>query len=229
METLYITKERFLSFSPIKQDIVHREGSLIYKHDTESKRVVERLDQHRNDPEFHKILIPEIILYEEHSNDEYTYFGYASQYYKNLRNVIEEIKKRRINPSEYFKELLVFIEYLNERDLLYWDFHQDNIVVKDKKPFILDIDDIAIGADNSDRANQREFLTEFILNTFLNCRKSVIGFKNDPTIKAYFTHESLDYMSYTFECSDEHILPYCILEELSDEEKVAKIKKIIRR
>ncbi len=222
-----ITKERFLSFPPIKQDIVHVYKGEIYKRDTASKRVVLKLDELRNDPRFNQILIPNALLFEERTT-EISYFGYKAKYYRRLKKVLEAAKKGQINLDTFFQELLSFIHLLNQEDMLYWDFHDKNILVRNGHPFLIDIDDICLNPDSDDETHQREYLTEFILNTYLECCSSVIGFKCNSIVRQTFSKEFYDYLCYTQYRSPEHILPYSILEELKDKDRVEYVKKKIK-
>ncbi len=225
MESQIITKERFLSFRPLKQDIVHVYRNQVYKYDDASKDIVLKLNEHRDDPEFKKILIPDTLLYERISEEELSYFGYKAKYYRRAKKVLQAVKSGKINIDTYFLELLQFIDLLNKNGILYWDFHDKNILVLDGHPFILDIDDICLTADADDETCQREYLTEFILNMYFEQFRSIIGYKNDTAVRNAFSREFTDYLAYTLYRSPEHILPYKILEELQDKDKVAYVKK----
>ncbi len=227
MECETITKERFLSFRPLKQDIVHVHQGEVYKRDNASKRVILKLDEHRGDPRFKQILIPDALLFEEKPT-ELNYFGYKAKYYRRLRKVLEAAKKGQIDLNQFFQELLLIIQALNQEGMLYWDFHDKNILVKNGHPFIIDIDDICLNPDADDETHQREYLTEFILNTYLECCSTIIGFKSNKTIKDAFSQQFNDYLNYTLYRSPEHILPYKILEELKDKDKVEYVKRKIK-
>lgn len=107
---------------------------------------------------------------------EREYYGYTMLYYKKIKQVTDAIKAGIIkNLGEYFDELFMIVTKLNTLKLIYWDFHENNIYTDAKgKPFILDLDDITDEDSEENLLEQKEYLTEFMLGTSCNQRKSKI-------------------------------------------------------
>ena len=225
MERIDINMESFMKMKQLKPTVIHIYKNKIYKRSPESLPIIETIDSLRHQPVFKQIAIPEAYLY-----DKKTYFGYVMQYYKKLHDVEEAIKKGIIKDIEkYALELLSIIEELNKLNLCYWDFHYQNIL-SDKKghPFILDIDDMEFFPSNEDLHSQREYLSEFLLCIYLNQRKSVLAFARQEAIQKYFSDKTLMYIDTLGDLKEEAPpLPYCIIEELHDEDKREMIKSKI--
>lgn len=225
MEKIQISLDAFNKMKPLKKDIVHLHRNQIYKYSPETLEIVTAIDSFKSNPVFNHIAVPTAYLY-----DKKTYFGYVMKYYKKLHDVEEAIKKGIIKDIEkYALELLSIIEELNKLNLCYWDFHYQNIL-SDKKghPFILDIDDMEYFPSNEDLHCQREYLSEFLLCIYLNQRKSVHAFARQEVIQKYFSDKTLMYIDTLGDLKeDAPQLPYCIIEELHDEDKREMIKSKI--
>lgn len=226
METINISIEEFNKMKKIKPDVVHLHRGQIYKHSPQSFDIIKAVDELRNEKPFQRIAVPSAYLY-----DKKGYFGYTMRYYKKLRQVEEAIAKGIIKDIEkYALELLAIIEELNKLNLCYWDFHYENILSdKQGHPFILDIDDIEYFPSNEDLHNQREYLTEFLLCMYLGQRKSVHSFAREEAIQKHFKDKTLMYIDTLGDLKEPvPELPYCIIEELQNEDKRDMIKSKIK-
>lgn len=225
MEKISINLDTFDKMRPIKKSVVHLYRNQIYKHSPESLEVVKAIESYQSKPVLKHLSVPIAYLY-----DKKAYFGYVMRYYKTLHHVEEAIKKGIIKDIEkYALELLKIIEELNKLGLFYWDFHSENVLV-DKKghPFLLDIDDIELIPTNEDLHSQREYLTEFLLCIYLNKRKSVHSFAREKIIQNTFKDSTLMYIDTLGDLKEPAPeLPYCIIEELQNEERREMIKSKI--
>lgn len=226
MERIDINMDAFMKMHQIKPTVVHLHKNKIYKRSPDTLPLINVIDSLRNEQPFKHISIPEAYLYEKE-----TYFGYIMKYYKKLKQVNTAIKKGIIKDIEKFAlELLQIVDELNKLDLCYWDFHFENILSdKQGHPFILDLDDMEYFPSNEDLHNQREYLTEFLLCIYLEKRKSVHAFARQEAIQKYFSDKTLMYIDSLGNLGVEAPeLPYCIIEELQDQEKRDMIKSKIK-
>lgn len=225
MEKISINFDTFDKMKPLKKGIVHLHRNQVYKYSPETLEIVKAIESFQHKPVLKHLAVPKAYLY-----NQKIYFGYVMKYYKGLHNVEEAIKSGIIKDIEkYALELLRIVEELNKLSLFYWDFHSENIL-SDKKghPFILDLDDIELIPTNEDLHNQREYLTEFLLCIYLNKRRSVHSFAREKIIQNTFKDSTLMYIDTLGDLKEPAPeLPYCIIEELHDEEKRELIKSKI--
>ena len=225
MDKIQINFDKFSKMKALKKDIVHLHRNKVYKHSPETLEIVTAIDSFRNNPVFQHVALPTAYLYNKKQ-----YFGYIMKYYKKLHDVEEAIKKGIIKDIEkYALELLAIIEELNKLKLCYWDFHHENILSDEQgHPFILDFDDMDYFPSNEDLHNQREYLTEFLLCIYLGKRKSVHSFAREEAIQKYFKEKTLMYIDTLGDLKEPAPdLPYCIIEELHNEDKRDMIKSKI--
>lgn len=222
MDRIQINLDKFNKMKHLKKDIVHLHQNKIYKYSPESFEIVTTIDSFKSNPVFKSISVPTAYLY-----DKKRYFGYIMKYYQKLHQVEQAIQQGIIKDIEkYALELLSIIDELNKLNLYYWDFHYKNILSDSKgHPFILDIDDMEYLPSNEDLHSQREYLAEFLLNIYLNQRKSIHALARQDAIQKYFKDQTLTYIDTLGNLGKEAPeLPYCIIEELHDIEKRDMIK-----
>ena len=149
------------------------------------------------------------------------------EYYKKLKRIREAIKSGRIKDiNEYMLNLLTIIEKLNELNLIYYDIHDNNVLVDENgKPFLIDIDDIVTIPSIEDFYQQSQYLTEFILNVYLEEYKTLRVHISDKELRKILSQKVISYMeNLTVIANPAPSLPYVLLDELKDKEKVLKLK-----
>ncbi len=225
MDRIEINLDAFNKLKPIKKGIVHLHRNKLYKHSPDTLEIVTAIDSFRTNPVFQRIAAPTAYLY-----DKKQYFGYAMNYYRKLKQVDDAIKSGIIVDIEKFSlELISIIDELNKLNLCYWDIHYLNVLSDPKgHPFILDIDDIELIPSNEDLHDQRQYLTEFILSLYLGIDKSIHQLAREEVIQKYFKDKTLMYIDTLGDLKEPvPDLPYCIIEELHDQEKRDMIKSKI--
>lgn len=225
MNKIEISIERFLRFPPLKPGIVHRHKNMVYKYSPNSLEIITAIENYRKEEVFKHMSTPKAYLFSKK-----TYFGYTMEYYKKLKKINSALNLGIIKDIEiYVLELLEIIEKLNSLNLCYWDFHNSNILSDEfGHPFIIDIDDMNYIPTHEDLHYQRQFLTEFLLNLYLEKNKDTISYYKEASIQKHFTSKTLRYLENLGNLGlDVPDLPYCIIEELSDKEKRDMIKSKI--
>ena len=222
MNKIEITPERFLTFPPIKPGIVHRHKKQLYKYSPASKNIITTIDKYKYEEVMKQVTSPTAMLYHQKR-----YFGYTMEYYKKLKRIREAIKSGRIKDiNEYMLNLLTIIEKLNELNLIYYDIHDNNVLVDENgKPFLIDIDDIVTIPSIEDFYQQSQYLTEFILNVYLEEYKTLRVHISDKELRKILSQKVISYMeNLTVIANPAPSLPYVLLDELKDKEKVLKLK-----
>ena len=83
--------------------------------------------------------------------------------------------------------------------------------------------------NNEDLHNQRKYLSEFIIYLYFKKDLSTIKFARNEVIEHFFNKKALDYLedigNLSIPAPD---LPYILLEEFQDEEKIRLIKRRIK-
>ena len=116
-----------------------------------------------------------------------------------------------------------------EKGLQFGTVAMSNILVDEKgKPFLIDIDDIVTIPSIEEFYQQSQYLTEFILNIYLEEYQTLRMRIGDKEIRRIFSEKAIAYMeNLTVIANPIPNLPYILLDELKDEEKVLKLKKQI--
>ena len=222
MNIIEITPERFLTFPPVKPGVVHRHKKQLYKYSPASQNIITTIDKYKHEEVMKQVISPTAMLYHQKR-----YFGYTMEYYKKLKKIREALKSGRIKDlNEYLLNLFAILEKLNELKLIYCDIHDNNVLVDEKgKPFLIDIDDIVTIPSIEEFYQQSQYLTEFILNIYLEEYKTLRMRIGDKEVRSIFSEKAIAYMeNLTVIANPIPELPYLLLEELKDEEKVLKLK-----
>lgn len=226
MKEIDITYDKFYSFKPLQKESVRKKGRFVYKYSPLTEHTVSRLYAKTEAKVLDHFSKPIAKL-----KCNGTYFGYI-MYFRRLKHIKEAIHSGNINLlSNFLLELIQMIEELNKMDLTYWDFHSNNILV-DKKgsPFIIDIDDIEYKAAKDLLYRQIEYLIEFIFNVMLNNNYSLQKVLNSEALKGILNQNTLSYITNI--CNQEErqqlLLPYHLVEELKDKDKVQTLKRRIK-
>jgi hypothetical protein len=222
MKIIQITEEKLKKMKDLKDGLVHVQNGIVYKHDSESEELIKRIVQLGNHPYLEQLAKPIDLL-----EIEKEYYGYTMLYYKNIKLVTEAIKSGIIkNLGDYFDELFMVLTKLNTLKLIYWDFHENNIFADEKgRPFILDLDDISQEDSDENLLEQKEYLTEFLLGTYLERYRGFYSYFITPAFKEILNSEANEYLEAIRE-SDYSLkdMPYCVLTELEDQDKTNALK-----
>ena len=226
MKRIQLDIDEFMSFKQIKPGVVHLHNGMIYKHSHSSEKLVTALDMTKAHPVMKNITIPEAKLYIDNF-----YFGYAYQFNNKLRQVLDALFLGIIpNEETFILELINIIEELNKLGFCYWDFHKNNIFSDaEGHPFLLDIDDIRTQENNVNRYHQIKYLTEFILNIYLDTDKTLSQLMQQPAIRKYLKDSTIAYIESLIKRNGNiNELPFCIIEELSNPYRKELIKTSIK-
>lgn len=224
MQEIEITKRKFNSYKKIINGIVHCDENNIYKYSPTSWPIMTIIENNIDKEYFKNIATPKAYLICQKK-----FFGFVMDYNKTIIKISEAIKANRIeNINKYIEKLLNIIEELNKIGIYYWDFHSGNIMVDENgNPFVLDIDGAEYIPEIDYLHSQREYLTEFLINIYLG--KDDLFFIHKPKWEwighKYMSKKSQDYINVLGNlCKPAPELPYCILEDFKDEEKLMLIK-----
>lgn len=226
METIEISKKQFLSLPVMKKGVVHINKHQLYKYSPDSINIIDEIDSKRHYRVMKHLSVPQAYLYYKKQ-----YFGFSMKYYKKLKQIKDCLDRNIIKSLDnYIIELLKIIEELNSLNLIYWDFHERNILADaNGNPFLVDIDSMSNLPTSEELHYQQEYFTEFLLNLYIEKRKSVVGYLKTPSFKHYFSDKSIKYFEDIINLgSQTPDLPYCILEDLKDKEKILELKKHIK-
>ena len=226
MNTIELSQERFLRFPSLKHGVVHIHNGNLYKYSPSSWGIVTTIEKYHHEEVFNHLSIPKAYFFNQKE-----YLGYVMEYYKKLKRIKEALKKGLIKDlNEYLFNLIVIVEKLNELNLIYWDFHDDNILVDEKgNPFIIDIDDIEIIPAVDEFYRQRRYLTEFILNMYFEDYRSFGVYLRNKELRNILSKKIITYMeNLTTHAKPIPDLPYLLIEELKDDEKLQLIKRSIK-
>lgn len=226
MREIDITFDKFYSFKPLQKESVRKRGRFVYKYSPLTEHTISRLYAKTEAKVLDHFSKPLAKL-----KCEGTYFGYI-MYFRRLKHIKEAINSGNINQlGNFLLELIKIIEELNKMDLTYWDFHSNNILVDKKgRPFVIDIDDIEYKATKELLYKQIEYLIEFILNVMLSNNYSLQKILNSEALKGILNKKTLTYITniYNQEARQQLLLPYHLVEELKDKDKVHTIKRRIK-
>ena len=226
MQQIDIDLEKLVSYPAIKPGIIHWNGTDIYKHSPLSQPVLKHIENNLDNVVFKNLSTQKAYLYYQKK-----YFGYMMEFNNKISLIKDAIYKGVIiDLNKFLLELLNIIEKLNSLNLCYWDFHQKNIYANnDGKPFIIDVDDMIYNPNNEDLHDQRKYLSEFIIYLYFKKDLSTIKFARNEVIEHFFNKKTLDYLedigNISIPAPD---LPYILLEEFHDEEKIRWIKRRIK-
>jgi hypothetical protein len=222
MRIINITEEEISKMRILKEDNVFLKGNYVYKKDTESEEIIKKIIELGNHPALDQLSKPQAIL-----EMQKEYYGYVMKYYKALKNVNDAIKQGIItNLGDYFNELFMIVTKLNLINLIYWDFHEGNILCdKNGKPFIIDLDDISDETSDENLIEQKEYLLEFLLGTFLGQYRGYPVYFRNSALKDILNKEANEYLEgiYNRDMSIKD-MPYSVLTELEDNDKTNALK-----
>lgn len=226
MSIITITKKELSKMTDLNNGNVYLKGNTIYKCDKESEQIIKKIHKLSNHPYLKQLAKPIDFL-----ELEQEYIGYTMEYYKNIQNINVAIKKGIVkNLGDYFNELFMIIIKLNILKLIYWDFHEGNILADEKgQPFIIDLDDISEEDSHENLIEQKEYLTEFLLGTFLGEYKGFPAYFRTDAFKQILNKEANEYLDSIY---NHDILltdmPYTVLTELEDQEKTTALKLALK-
>lgn len=226
MKEIDITFDSFYSFKPLKKETVRKKGRLVYKYSPLSERNISILHAKMDEKVLKQLATPESKL-----KCKGTYFGYI-MYFRRLKKIKDAIPQANINQmSNFLIELIQIVEELNRLDIAYWDFHSNNVLV-DKKgmPFLLDVDDIEYKAEKELLYRQIEYLIEFIFNVTLSNNYSLIKTLKSEALNGILSKKTLNFIQNIInkDPNQSLILPYDLVEELKDKEKIHIIKRKLK-
>lgn len=224
MQEIEITRKKFNSYKKIVYGVVHHDDTNIYKYSPASWPIMTTIEKYSSEECLKNIAVPKAYLMCQKK-----FFGFVMEYNKTLTKIKEAIQTKKIKNIEiYAMKLLEIIENLNQIGIHYWDFHSNNVLVNNEgEPFLVDIDGAEYIQDLQDLHNQREYLTEFLINIYLD--KEDLFFIHKPKWdwigRKYMSESTRKYIDTLGNLSKPiPELPYCIVEELKDEEKISLIK-----
>lgn len=222
MKIINITQKDISKLHMLKDDNVFLKGNYVYKKDNESEEIIKKIIELGNHPALNQLSKPIAIL-----ELEKEYYGYVMKYYKTLKNVNEAIKQGIItNLGDYFNDLFMIVTKLNLINLIYWDFHEGNILCdKNGKPFIIDLDDISDEASDENLLEQKEYLLEFLLGTFLGQYRGYPVYFRNNALQDILNKEANEYLKgiYNRDMTIKE-MPFAVLTELEDEDKTNALK-----
>lgn len=222
MRIINITEEEIAKMKVLKEDNVFLKGNFVYKRDSESEEIIKKIIELGNNPALDQLSKPLAIL-----ELQKQYYGYVMKYYKALQNVNDSIKNGTIkNLGDYFNELFMIVTKLNIIKLIYWDFHEGNILVdKNGKPFIIDLDDISDEDSDENLLEQKEYLSEFLLGTYLGQYKGFPAYFRNNALRDILNNEANEYLEgiYNRDMSIKD-MPFVVLTELEDQDKTNALK-----
>lgn len=222
MRIINITEEEIAKTKVLKEDNVFLKGNFVYKRDSESEEIIKKIIELGNNPALDQLSKPLAIL-----ELQKQYYGYVMKYYKALQNVNDAIKNGTIkNLGDYFNELFMIVTKLNIIKLIYWDFHEGNILVdKNGKPFIIDLDDISDEDSDDNLLEQKEYLSEFLLGTYLGQYKGFPAYFRNNALRDILNSEANEYLEgiYNRDMSIKD-MPFVVLTELEDQDKTNALK-----
>ena len=226
MSIITITREELEKMEDIYNGNVYLKDGIIYKRDTESEQVIKKIHQLGNHPYLKQVVKPIDFL-----ELEKEYFGYTMRYYNTIKKVNKAIKQGTIkNLGDFFDELFMIITKLNTLKLIYWDFHENNIFSdKDGHPFIIDLDDIEQEDSDTNLLEQKEYLTEFLLGTYIVQYHGYYWYFKTPALQNILNKEANEYLE-AIRCGDHSLkdMPYSVLTELEDQEKTTALKLALK-
>jgi hypothetical protein len=228
MKKLNINIDNIYKMTSIKSGIIYKDKNYIYKIAKSKEELIKKIESLYKNTEYEKYLcLADSLLYQ----DNFCY-GLRLPYIKNLTS-INNLNEEYLNT--YFLKLLEILEEFNKNNLLYYDCHDGNILVKDNLPFILDLDSTLYLQEDYpfNRNIQIEYLIEFILSAYFKIYKYyfLTDYLKNISFNKYYSKDFCKYLSNLEENKDDYTrkieLPYIIIEELKDKEKIDKIKKLI--
>lgn len=188
METINITKEEFDSFIPLKRNIVHTDGELVYKKSFFSLRNLELLDIL---VQVNEINIPSLAFPIANLTVNDKDFGYITKYYKDYYTKDVALKKQKY----YFKDkflvinrLINAVKKMHSEGIVHGDLHEHNIIFNKNDLKIIDFDNMRI-KDFSKTNTYRyknivdiKYLVVYILNLLSDDNSLDTAFKIIPFI-----------------------------------------------
>lgn len=156
------------------------------------------------------------------------HFAYVMKNYK-----YEPIYKQmpKINNKEILLTINKIVNELLDIDLVYWDIHSRNFLVKGKKVIVIDLDEAKIGVEPervfSARFNYVDLIIELYIGYLLNKDIRYLNFFMDIFhIEDYFSQDVCDYLKSICLYSKEQINrdPSFLITEFEDKEKIDYLK-----
>lgn len=226
MKHIHLDYDEFMSYNKIKPGIVHLHNGIIYKNSPGTNELVDIIEKTKTNPVMKHISLPTAKLFIEDC-----YFGYTYKFNNKLRQVIDAIFLGIIaNEEQFILELIDIIEKFNQLGLCYWDFHKNNIFSdQEGHPYLLDIDDIRTEQTRLNRYLQIKYLTEFIIDTYLDTDKTLQQILREPIIKKTLKETTIKYIETLIRRNEQIVdLPFCVIEELSNPHLKELIKTNIK-
>lgn len=155
--------------------------------------------------------------------------------YKPLREQIPYINNKHV--------LLTINQIINELlaiDIVYWDIHGDNFLVKGKKVVVIDLDEAKLGTLPgrilTSRYNYLDLIINLYIGYIINKDLNYIKFFMDNfTIDNYFTKDTCDYMKDIYYYHGEQVGrdPSFLVDEFEDQERIeyfkSQVKELIKK
>lgn len=225
MNRIEIPISKMLTYKALKPGIVHQKGKLTYKYAKNSQEIMTFLEYIQKTENIPNILYAKAFLYQNNQ-----YYGYASLYYKKLKDVSELIKSPSFNKNIFVEKLIELIKTLDNLCLCYYDLHFGNVKISEDEPFLLDTDHMIINPIIEDLIFQRRNLLCIIISIYTENFSifAVNKMLSNSDSRKIFSNEAIKYLEAVIkrtEFIEEY--PYIIIDELSDEEKTLKLKSFI--
>lgn len=166
------------------------------------------------------------------TQDKSKHFAYVMKNYnyKTLREQIPYIDNKQIllTINQIIDELLAI-------DIVYWDVHSRNFLVKGKKIVVIDLDEAKLGVLPGRVLTSRYNYLDLIIHLYIGyiVDKSINYLKlfmNNITIENYFTKDTCDYMKDIYSFHGEQVSrdPSFVVDEFEDQERIEYFKSHVK-
>ena len=157
------------------------------------------------------------------------HFAYVMKNYK-YQTLQQQIT--RINKKEVLLTINKIVNELLSIDVVYWDIHTNNFLVKGKKVVAIDLDEAKKGIDPSRLQNARYNYLDLIIHLYLCASLDqkmnfINNFMERINIDDYFSKEVCEYFNDIYWYCGEQIRrdPSFVIPEFEDEEKIKYLAK----
>lgn len=169
--------------------------------------------------------------------DQAKHFAYVMKNYK-YEPIFKQIPK--INNKEILLTINQIINELLAIDIVYWDIHSRNFLIKGNKVVVIDLDEAKLGVEPSRLSNARfnyvDLIIELYIGYLLDKNIRYISFFIDNlTIENYFSKDVCDYIKSINSYSKEQVNrdPSFLITEFEDHERIDylknQVKELIKR
>lgn len=165
------------------------------------------------------------------------HFAYVMKNYK-YKTLHDQIPK--LNNKDVLLTINQIVNELLAIDVVFWDIHSRNFLVKGKKVVVIDLDEAKLGAEPSRiltaRFNYLDLLIHLYIGYFTNKDLNYLRFFMDNfTIENYFSKEICEYMKDIYYYHGEQVMrdPSFLIPEFEDKERTryfkSQVKELIKK